>query len=376
MPVYLDNAATTALDPDVLQVMLPYLTQNYGNPSSQHSFGREARSAIEAARKKIADLLHASPGEIVFTSGGTEANNTALKGAVEDLGVKRIIISAIEHHCVLHTAEYLRDKHGVELIVLPVDELGHILLKDLENLLSSSNVKTLVSIMHANNETGVLQDIAAIAGICKQNNALFHTDTVQTFAHFELDVSQIPVDYLSAAAHKFHGPKGVGFLYMRKSARVGSFVHGGGQERNQRAGTENVAGIVGMAHAAELAYQNLNADQSRIWNLRNEAIQLLSETFSDIGFNSPLNENALYTVLNVSLPPHPLGSLMLFQLDMAGICVSGGSACSSGASTGSHVIAALGKDPERIAMRISFSKYSVIEDIEALIAALRKIYSL
>jgi cysteine desulfurase len=374
MPVYLDNAATTPLDTEVLEVMLPYLTSQFGNPSTQYSYGRETRSAIEESRKTIAQLLHCTPGEIVFTSGGTEANNTALKGAVEDLGVQRIITSEIEHHCVMHTAEYLNAKHGVELVVLPVDEYGKISLQDLETQLAASDLKTLVTIMHANNEIGVLQDIKAIGQLCRQFNALFHTDTVQTFAHYILDTTEIPVDYLSAAAHKFHGPKGVGFLYMRKTARVGSFIHGGGQERNQRAGTENVAGIVGMAFAAQKAYKNLEEDIALIRSLKEYAIESLSNHISGIEFNGPIDESALYTVLNISLPPHPLGSLLLFQLDMDGICVSGGSACSSGASTGSHVIAALKKDPERISIRVSFSRNSTHEEINALIASLKKHY--
>lgn len=374
MPIYLDNAATTPLDPEVLEVMMPYLTSHFGNPSTQYSYGRETRSAIEESRKTIAQLLHCTPGEIVFTSGGTEANNTALKGAVEDLGVQRIITSEIEHHCVMHTAEYLNAKHGVELVVLPVDTLGKISLTDLEEHLASSPVKTLVSIMHANNEIGVLQDIKAIGQLCRQYQALFHTDTVQTFAHYILDTTEIPVDYLSAAAHKFHGPKGVGFLYMRKSVRVGSFIHGGGQERNQRAGTENVSGIVGMAFAAQKAYNNLDDDIAHIRSLKEYAIESLSNQISGIEFNGPIDESALYTVLNISLPSHPLGSLLLFQLDMDGICVSGGSACSSGASTGSHVIAALKKDPERISIRVSFSRNSTSEEIDALIASLKKHY--
>lgn len=374
MPVYLDNAATTPLDTEVLEVMLPYLTTQFGNPSTQYSYGRETRSAIEEARKTISQLLHCTPGEIVFTSGGTEANNTALKGAVEDLGVRRIITSVIEHHCVMHTAEYLNVRHGVELVILPVDEFGRISLQELEEKLASSSLKTLVTIMHANNEIGVLQDIKAIGQLCRQYNALFHTDTVQTFAHYKLDTTEIPVDYLSAAAHKFHGPKGVGFLYMRKSARVGSFIHGGGQERNQRAGTENVAGIVGMAFAAQKAYKNIESDITHIRSLKQYAINSLNANIPGISYNGPIDDTALYTVLNISLPPHPLGSLLLFQLDMDGICVSGGSACSSGASTGSHVIAALNKDPERISIRVSFSRNSTQSDIDALISSLKKHY--
>lgn len=375
MRIYLDNAATTPLDKSVVEAMLPYLTEHFGNPSSQYSYGRETRSAVEEARKVIAQLLNATPGEIIFTSGGTEANNMALKGAVEDSGVTHIITSAIEHHCVLHTAEYLRDRRNVQLTVLPVDSLGQIDLEHLEEVLKLSDRKTLVSLMHANNEIGVLNDIAAISRLCKQYNALFHTDTVQTFAHYALDVQQLQVDFLSGAAHKFHGPKGVGFLYMKKSSKVGSFIHGGGQERGMRAGTENVAGIVGMAKAASLAYSHLSNDQSGILDLKKYAITQLMDKIPGVSFNGPLEDGlALYTVLSIALPAHPMGSLLLFQLDIKGICVSGGSACSSGASKGSHVITALGKDDDSITIRCSFSRMNTKKDVDAFVDALCELY--
>jgi cysteine desulfurase len=375
MRVYLDNAATTALDKRVLDVMLPYLTEHFGNPSSQYSYGRETRSAIEEARKTIAQLINASPGEIVFTSGGTEANNTALKGAYEDLGVRHIITSEIEHHCVLHTAEYLRDKHSVRLTILEVDKMGRIDLQALEEALANAAEKTLVTLMHANNEIGVLTDIKRVSALCKTYGALFHTDTVQTFAHYRLDVQEVPVDFLSGAAHKFHGPKGIGFLYMRKSAKVGSFIHGGGQERNMRAGTENVAGIVGLAAAAKLAYEHLDKDAEKITSIKQYTIAQLSAVFPEIDFNGPTDDTSLYTVLNISLPAHPMGSLLLFQLDMKGVCVSGGSACSSGASKGSHVIEALKKSSDRIAIRCSFSRETTLEEVDAFVVALRELYA-
>jgi cysteine desulfurase len=375
MRVYLDNAATTALDKRVLDVMLPYLTEHFGNPSSQYSYGRETRSAIEEARKTIAQLINASPGEIVFTSGGTEANNTALKGAYEDLGVRHIITAEIEHHCVLHTAEYLRDKHGVRLTILEVDKMGRIYLQALEEALANAAEKTLVTLMHANNEIGVLTDIKRVSALCKTYGALFHTDTVQTFAHYRLDVQEVPVDFLSGAAHKFHGPKGIGFLYMRKSAKVGSFIHGGGQERNMRAGTENVAGIVGLAAAAKLAYAHLEKDAEKITSIKQYTIAQLSSVFPEIDFNGPTDDTSLYTVLNISLPAHPMGSLLLFQLDMKGVCVSGGSACSSGASKGSHVIEALKKSSDRIAIRCSFSRETTLEEVDVFVVALRELYA-
>lgn len=374
MRIYLDNAATTAIHPEVLDTMLPYLRDYYGNPSSQHEAGRAVRSAVEEARKTIAQLIHAQPGDIVFTSGGTESNNMILKGAVRDLGVKHIVISAIEHHCVLHTAEYLEHTGQVKLTVLPVNETGQINPEELEKVLSESSDKTLVSVMHANNEIGSMIDIDAIAHLCKKYNALFHSDTVQTFAHYQLDVQKTPIDFLSAAAHKFHGPKGTGFLYMRKSAKIQSHIHGGSQERSMRAGTENVSGIVGLAKAAQLAYENLEKDRAYILELKAYLIDTIQAKLPDIEFNGAIDDTSLFTVVSLSLPPHQMGSLLLFQLDMQGICVSGGSACSSGAAIGSHVIAALGKPAGRIPLRCSFSKFNTKADIDALVAAIQKLY--
>ena len=375
MQIYLDNAATTAPSKEVVEAMLPYLTTYYGNPSSQHEAGRKVRSAIEESRKKIASYIHAKPGDIVFTSGGTESNNTILKGCVRDLGVKRIIISAIEHHGILHTAEYLRDKEHVELVILPVNRLGQVDLELLENYLSSSLVKTLVSIMHANNEIGVMIHLNQVAQLCKKYQALFHSDTVQSFAHFKIDVEETLVDFISVAAHKFHGPKGVGFFYMSKSAKIHSFIQGGSQERGMRAGTENVPGIIGMTHAIELAYDNLEEDSVYILGLKRYLIDRIKRDFPDIYFNGTLADSeSLYTVLSLSLPYTDAGSLLLFELDMRGICVSGGSACSSGASVGSHVIAALQGEQRRIPLRVSFSKYNTREEIDTFLQVLKELY--
>lgn len=374
MRIYLDNAATTPLHPDVLEAMMPYLTNFYGNPSSQHSAGREVRSAIEESRKWIAQCIHAQPGDIVFTSGGTESNNMVLKGVVRDLGVKHIVISPIEHHCVLDTAEYLHHTGQVKLTVLSVNELGQINLQELEEVLSNSIDKTLVSIMHANNEIGSLLDLNAVVQLCKTYNALLHSDTVQTFAHYPINVQETPVDFISASAHKFHGPKGVGFLYMRKSAKINAYIHGGSQERNMRAGTENITGIIGMAKAAKLAYEHLDEDRKYILSLKEYLITKIKEVLPDIEFNGPVDENSLFTVVSLSLPPHPMGSLLLFQLDMQGICVSGGSACSSGANKGSHVISALHRPDNRIPLRCSFSKFNTQEEIDTLISVLKSLY--
>lgn len=374
MIVYFDNAATTAIDEEVLEAMMPYLKEHFGNPSTQYSFGRDTRAAVEDARKTIAQLINATPGEIVFTSGATEANNTAIKGAVNYLGVERIITSPIEHHCVEYSVDYCRDNLKVETVHVKIDNKGNVDLTDLENLLQSSTKKTLVSLMHANNEIGTLLDIEKVGALCKQYNALFHSDTVQTFAHFPIDVQKMNIDFMAGAAHKFHGPKGVGFLYMRKQNKVQSFIHGGGQERGFRAGTENVYGIVGMAAAAKKAYLNLENDKAYILDLKNYFISKLEENFKDIDFNGNTNEQSLFTVLNVSFPPNDKSALLLFMLDMEGICCSGGSACGSGASTGSHVVRALHKDENRISIRFSFSKHNTKTEVDYVIEKLLKIF--
>ncbi|MFN8281611.1 MAG: cysteine desulfurase family protein [Chitinophagales bacterium] len=373
MKVYFDNAATTPLDKDVLAAMMPYLTEHFGNPSSIYSYGRNTRAAIEEARKTIAALIGAQPGEIIFTSGGTEANNMAIKGAVLYLGVERIITSPIEHHCVEYTVDFCKDNLNVETQLVQIDENGNVDLDNLAALLKASDKKTLVTLMHANNEIGTLLDIEKVGAICKEHHALFHSDTVQTFAHFDIDVQKINVDFISGAAHKFHGPKGVGFLYMRKQNKVKSFIHGGGQERGFRAGTENVYGIVGLAEAAKIAYNNLEDDRKQILELKYYFKSQLLKHFDGVEFNGNTDERSLYTVLNVSFPPNDNGMMLLFNLDLEGVCVSGGSACSSGAGTGSHVITALKKDSERIAVRFSFSKHNTKEEVDFVVEKLVKI---
>lgn len=375
MKVYFDNAATTAIDEEVLEAMLPYLKEHFGNPSTQYSFGRDTRAAVEEARKTIAQLINAQASEIIFTSGATEANNMAIKGAVNYLGVERIITSPTEHHCVEYSIDFCRDNLHIETVHVKIDGNGNVDLNDLENLLKASSKKTLVSLMHANNEIGTLLDIEKVGALCKAYNALFHSDTVQTFAHFPIDVQKMNVDFISGAAHKFHGPKGIGFLYMRKQNKVQPFIHGGGQERGFRAGTENVYGIVGMAAAAKKAYANLENDRAYILELKNYFISKLKENFTDIDFNGNLDERSLFTVLNVSFPPNDKSALLLFMLDMDGICCSGGSACGSGASTGSHVVRALKKDENRVSIRFSFSKHNTKEEVDYVIEKLLKIYT-
>lgn len=375
MKVYFDNAATTAIDEEVLEAMMPYLKEHFGNPSTQYSFGRDTRAAVEEARKAIAQLINASPGEIVFTSGATEANNTAIKGAVSYLGVERIITSPVEHHCVEYSVDFCRDNLKAETVHVKIDDKGNVDLADLENLLKSSSKKTLVTLMHANNEIGTLLDIEKAGALCKEYHALFHSDTVQTFAHLPIDVQQMNIDFMAGAAHKFHGPKGVGFLFMRKQNKVQSFIHGGGQERGFRAGTENVYGIVGMAAAAKKAYANLEKDKTYIQDLKNYFISKLKENFADIDFNGNIDERSLYTILNVSFPPNDKSALLLFMLDMDGICCSGGSACGSGASAGSHVVRALNKDENRVSIRFSFSKHNTRAEVDYVIEKLDKIFN-
>lgn len=374
--IYFDNAATTPLLDEVLEVMLPVLREHYGNPSSIHAEGRRARTLVESARKTVAQALGASTAEIFFTSGGTESNNTAIKCAVRDLGVRRIISSPTEHHAVLHAIEAIAREYPLEIHWLRVGSQGHPDLEQLEQLLAQGEApRTLVSLMHANNEIGVVLDLATVSVLCTQYGALLHTDAVQTVGHFPLNVQQTPVSFLSGSAHKFHGPKGVGFLYINAHNFIRPFIDGGGQERNLRGGTENVAGIVGMAKALELAVRDMDARATHIRHLRRHFIERLHNTFDDIRFNgTPEDDNDLYTVLSVSFPPSPRNELLLLHLDIAGISASGGSACTSGAEQhSSHVLDAIQADPQRKTIRFSFSHLNHVEEVEKTMEKLREI---
>lgn len=374
--IYFDNAATTPLLDEVLEVMLPVLREHYGNPSSIHAEGRRARTLVESARKTVAQALGASTAEIFFTSGGTEGNNTAIKCAVRDLGVRRIISSPTEHHAVLHAIEAIAREYPLEIHWLRVGSQGHPDLEQLEQLLAQGEApRTLVSLMHANNEIGVVLDLATVSVLCTQYGALLHTDAVQTVGHFPLNVQQTPVSFLSGSAHKFHGPKGVGFLYINAHNFIRPFIDGGGQERNLRGGTENVAGIVGMAKALELAVRDMDARATHIRHLRRHFIERLHNTFDDIRFNgTPEDDNDLYTVLSVSFPPSPRNELLLLHLDIAGISASGGSACTSGAEQhSSHVLDAIQADPQRKTIRFSFSHLNHVEEVEKTMEKLREI---
>lgn len=372
--IYLDNAATTALDPVVLEAMLPYMTQNYGNPSSIHALGRKSRAAIEKARKIVANSLQASVGEIFFTSGGTESTNTALWGAVHNLGLQHIISSPIEHHCVLHTLQMIQKYHPITLHYLPLQTNGHVNLNHLTELLQElPQGKVLVSLMHANNEIGNLLPLQTVSEICTAHKALLHTDTVQTFGYYPIDLSNLSVDFLTGSAHKFHGPKGIGFLYINSRNSINSLLQGGSQERNMRAGTENLYGIVGLGAATQLAYQHLEADSQHITRLKNYMMVKLREALPAVTFNGDAEGEAHYKVLNVGFPPNLNADLLLLNLDIAGICASGGSACSSGIDVGSHVLQALHVHPDSVNLRFSFSKYNTIAEIDATLQALLNI---
>ncbi|OWY25078.1 cysteine desulfurase [Sphingobacteriales bacterium UPWRP_1] len=369
--IYFDNAATTALDAGVLETMMPYFQNNFGNPSSIHALGRKSRAAIEKARKTVAKHLQASVGEIFFTSGGTESTNTALWGAVRNLGVQHIISSPTEHHCVLHTIQALEKYHHIQAHYLPLLPNGHVNLQSLSELLPAlPRGKVLVSLMHANNEIGNLLPLQTVSEICMQHNALFHTDTVQTFGYYTIDLSRMSVDFLTGSAHKFHGPKGIGFLYINHRHHIDSMLQGGSQERNMRAGTENLYGIVGLGAATELAYHNLNTDSRHIAMLKQYFMQQIKQALPQVTFNGDAEGQSHYKVLNVGFPPELQADLLLLNLDIAGICASGGSACSSGIEVGSHVLQALGVHPQSVNIRFSFSKYNTLEEINTVIETL------
>jgi cysteine desulfurase len=371
--IYLDNAATTALDPQVLQAMMPYLTEKFGNPSSIYSYGRETRLAIENARKSVAKILNAHPAEIFFTSGGTESSNTAITAAVRDLGCKHIITSVIEHHAVSHTAEHLDNLDVAKVSYVKLLPNGHVDIEDLEKLLAASTEKTLVTLMHANNEIGNMLDIHAVGNLCKLYNAIFHSDTVQTVGHFPFDLRNTPIHFITGAAHKFHGPKGVGILYINENVRIKPFVHGGGQERNMRAGTENLYGIVGFAKAIELTTEAYEEDSAYIDTLKYYMMDELKKNIPGIAFNGDVLGRSLYTVLSASFPKTEKSEMLLFNLDIHNICASGGSACTSGADQGSHVIRAINQNPNQITVRFSFSKYNTKAEVDVVVKQLKQL---
>lgn len=375
MKVYLDSAATTSLDPLVIEEMTKYMREDYGNPSSTHAFGRKTRAAVDLARKRVASHINATQGEIIFTSGGTEADNMAILCSVNDLGIKHAITSAIEHHAVLYPLEQLAREGKIKLSIVDVDEKGHINLDHLRHLLET-NGRTFVSLMHANNEIGNLLPLKKVGELCREFNAVLHSDTVQTIAHYSLDVRALGVHFITCAAHKFHGPKGTGFLFVSNDIKVNPIIRGGGQERNMRAGTENVYGIAGLAKALDLAYAHLDEHQTHIQGLKTYMIARLEEEFPEVIFNGDAKGESLYTVLNVCLPKTDKKETLLFNLDIEGVAVSGGSACSSGSNVGSHVLTAIGAPSDRPSVRFSFCKNTTKAEIDFAIEKLKAIYAL
>jgi len=368
--IYFDNAASTSLDPMVLEAMMPFLSEQFGNPSSIYSYGRETRMAIEQARKSVAKNLGARTSEIFFTSGGTESTNTILNAAIENLGCTHIISSPIEHHATLHTVQHLAKKENIRLSLVQLLPNGHIDTAHLETLLIQHPEKSIVTIMHANNEIGNMIELNEIGAICKKHNAYFHSDTVQTVGHFAFDLSNTPVDFITGASHKFHGPKGIGILYINENIKINPFIHGGAQERNMRAGTENVYGIVGFAKALEIATANYEKDSQYISSLKKYLYDSLIAKIPGISFNGDPFGSSLYTLLSVNFPKSEKTEMLLFNLDIHHICASGGSACSSGAQQGSHVIQALNKANEMATVRFSFSKHNTKAEIDTLLSRL------
>jgi cysteine desulfurase len=374
MRVYLDNAATTPLDKEILKSMFEVMESQYGNPSSIHAHGREVRTLIEKSRKSVASLLQASPSEFFFTSGGTEADNMAIRCGIIDHGITHAITTSIEHHAVLHTLQALEKNGVIKLSFVNIDSKGSVDYTHLEELLRI-NERSFVSLMHANNELGTLTDLELVGDLCEQYNAIFHCDTVQTMGHYPHDLSKLKVHFLVCAAHKLHGPKGVGFLYINHAIKINPMIFGGSQERNMRGGTENVYGIIGLGKALEMAYEDMNAHQEHIQGLKTYMKEQLIEHISGIEFNGETDpEKSLYTVLNVSFPEMEMAEMLLFSLDIAGISASGGSACSSGTNIGSHVLNGIGANANRPAVRFSFSKLNTKEEIDYVIDKVKELF--
>ena len=371
--VFLDNAATTPIAPEIIELISDMMKTHFANPSSIHSYGRESKIVVENARKTIANLLNTSPGSIFFTSGGTEADNMAIKCAIHDHKIKHAITSKLSHHAVLYPLEDLASEGKIKLSYIDVDKNGVISLSHLEELLN--NERTFVSIMHANNEIGTIQPLKDIGDICKQYNAIFHSDTVQTMAHYSFDMQELNVDFMAASAHKFHGPKGIGFVYISEDIQINPLLRGGGQERNMRAGTENIYGIAAMAKAMEMAYENLEEETNYIKGLKKYMINKLKSEIEDVQFYGKCTnlDESLYTVLSCNFPENKNSEMLMFNLDINGVACSGGSACSSGSSKGSHVLTAINPESSRPGVRFSFSKYNTKEDIDFAIDQLKEL---
>lgn len=378
-PIYFDNAATTPIRPEVIDVMTDTMKNNYGNASSSHSFGRSSKSLIEKYRKDIAAYFKVSPSEIIFTSGGTEADNLVLRSAARDLGIRTFITSKIEHHAIIHTLDQLVKEYDISVLFVDLNEHGEVDYNHLEELLRT-NSNVLVSLMHVNNEIGNLLDIKRVADLCKTNKALFHSDTVQSVGHYPIDLSEIPIDFFAASAHKFHGPKGVGFCFIRKNSGLQPLIFGGEQERGYRAGTESVHNIAGLAEALKLAYNNLDAERSYVKDLKSYFIKRLKTEIPNVSFNGYSGDlvKSTYTLVNVCFPVAPeKGGMFLFQLDLKGIACSKGSACQSGSSQNSHVLSEIlsGDDLQKPSIRFSFSIYNTQDEVDYLVETLKELIS-
>ncbi len=367
--IYLDHAASTPMDPAVIEEMASCMEEHFGNPSSVHEAGRRARVLLEQARRKVAAMLHVAPSELFFCSGGTEANNAVLWGCARDLGYKHFITAAIEHPAVLQPLNRMAADQEIQLHLVDIDKLGRVSADHLARLLEQHK-PAVVSLMHANNETANLLPVKMVADLCKRQGALFHSDTVQTVGKYHMNMQQLGMDFAVASAHKFHGPKGTGFMIVRNGHFFQPFVQGGGQERNMRAGTENVCAIAGLAKALEVAHERMEEDQRHIGALKEACIRLLKEQITGVRFNGDVEGSSLHTILNISLPAGIDPEMLLPRLDMAGICVSSGSACASGAHRGSHVLTAMGVDTQLPSLRISFSRYNTLSEVRQLVDVL------
>ena len=376
MNVYFDNAATTPLSKRVLEKMIPYMKEGFGNPSSIHKRGREIKSAIEKSRSRVADILSCEPGEIFFTSGGTEADNMFIINTVIEKKVDTIITSKVEHHAVLHCCDYLNKTQKTNIKYVSINDKGEVDLDDLEEKIIQ-NKNSIVSLMHGNNEIGNINDLKTISKICEKHNVIFHSDTVQTIGHYPINLNDINIQGIVGSAHKFHGPKGIGFLYLNNKHKISPFIHGGAQERNMRGGTENVYGIVGLSEALTLAYENMTSHKDKIINLKKHMIDTLTKKISGVKFNG-LSDNinkSLYTVLNVSIPKIEDQQMFLFNLDINNIAASAGSACTSGSDSGSHVLKEIKKEKGYVNVRFSFSKYNSIEEVDYVVSKIEEIRS-
>ena len=377
MNVYFDNAATTPISKKVLDKMIPYMEDGFGNPSSIHKRGREIKSVIEKSRSKVADILSCEPGEIFFTSGGTEADNMFIINTVLEKKIDTVITSKVEHHAVLHCCDYLNRTQNINIKYVSINDNGEVDLDDLEKI-TSNNKNSLVSLMHGNNEIGNINDLKAISKICEKNNVIFHSDTVQTVGHYAIDLNKINIQGIVGSAHKFHGPKGIGFLYLNNKHKISPFIHGGAQERNMRGGTENVYGIVGLSEALTLAYENMATHKEKIIALKSHMIESLKQKVKGVKFNGLSSDldNSLYTVLNASIPNVDDQQMFLFNLDINNIAASAGSACSSGSDSGSHVLKEIKTEEGFVNVRFSFSKYNSIEEVDYVINKIVEITNL